>query len=166
MFDTPKMIMANAPDLLDQVAMAVMSQGTLGYLQLKSLISSPRLADYWVQDLNTDGLVHVGDSFLSEHSMIGDWDYKSYGMELCAWEQIKRESIILEYGDLKGTRGQEHRVSRLQIWPFNPSTLTREEMKIAVAVSYASLELIYEPRIFGAINEMLEEYGIDADPGV
>lgn len=166
MFDVPKMIMANAPALLDQIAMAVTSDGTFGYLQLKSLVSSPRLAEYWIQDLNTDGLVEVGDSFLNKHTMLGDWDYKSYGMELSAWEKIKGESVMLEYGDLKRAEAGNHKIIRLQIWPFNPATLSLEEMKIAVAVSYAPLELIYESRIFGAINEMLEEYGIDADPGM
>lgn len=164
MFDTPKMIMPNSPDLLEQVAMAVDSDGAHGFRQLKSLVSSPRLADYWIQDLNTDGLVEVGDSFLTKHSMIGDWDCKSYGMELVAWERIKGESIMLEYGDLKRAHAEKHTVSRLQIWPFNPATLDCEAMKLAVAVSYTSLELIYEPRIFGAINEMLKEYGINADP--
>ncbi|WP_426136248.1 hypothetical protein [Pseudomonas sp. PWP3-1b2] len=57
MFDSPKFIMANAPDLLEQIVMAVISHGTFGYFQLKSLVSSPRLAEYWIQDLNTDGLV-------------------------------------------------------------------------------------------------------------
>lgn len=164
MFDTPKMIMANAPDLLEQIAMAVDSNGAHGFKQLKSLISSPRLADFWIQDLNTEGLREVGDSFLSRHSMIGDWDCKSYGMELSKWEQIEAESIMLEYGDLKKAHAEKHTVTRLQIWPFNPSTLSLEAMKLAVAVSYTSLELNYEPRIFGAINQMLEEYGIDADP--
>ncbi|MFG0669433.1 hypothetical protein ACF8E6_02570 [Pseudomonas sp. xss_1] len=166
MFDSPKMIMANAPDLLEQIAMTVTSNGTLGYRQLKSLVSSPRLADYWIQDCNTEGLVVVGDSFLTKHSMLGDWDYKSYGMELSAWERIKGESVMLELGDLKRAEADNHKITRLQIWPFNPSTLGLEEMKMAVAVSYAPLELIYESRIWGAINEMLEEYSIDADPGM
>lgn len=165
MFDSPKLIMANAPDLLEQISMAITADGTFGYLQLKSLVSSPRLAEYWIQDLNTDGLVEVGDSFLTKYTMLGDWDYKSYGMDLNAWEQIKGESVMLEFGDLKRAEAGNHKISRLQIWPFNPSILSLEEMKIAVAVSYAPLELIYEPRIWGAINEMLEEYGIDADPG-
>jgi hypothetical protein len=55
-------------------------------------------------------------------------------------------------------------ISRLQIWPFDPRELSLEAMKLAVAVSYHDMELIYEPRIFGAINELLAEYNIEADP--
>ncbi|WP_059396147.1 hypothetical protein [Pseudomonas putida] len=165
MFDSPKMIMANSPDLLEYVAREVASRGALGFSQLRSLISSPRLADYWIQDLNLDGLVEVGDSFLTKYSMLGDWDYKSYGIELSAWERIKGESVMLERGDLKAADARRSCVTRLQIWPFDPSTLGTEAMKLAVAVSYAPLELIYESRIVRAINEMLEAYGIDSDPG-
>ncbi|MNO07846.1 hypothetical protein D3C81_2302210 [compost metagenome] len=53
----------------------------------------------------------------------------------------------------------------MQVWPFEPNTITLEAMKLAVAVSYSDLELIRESRIYGAINEMLSEYRIDADPG-
>ncbi|MEE1916491.1 hypothetical protein V0R52_08810 [Pseudomonas asiatica] len=165
MFDSPKMIMANSPDLLEYVAREVTSRGVLGFSQLRSLISSPRLADYWIQDLNLDGLVEVGDSFLTKYSMLGDWDYKTYGIELSAWERIKGESVMLERGDLKAADARRSCVTRLQIWPFDPSTLGTEAMKLAIAVSYAPLELIYESRIVGAINEMLEAYGIDSDPG-
>ena len=89
MFDSPKMIMANSPDLLEYVAREVTSIGMLGFSQLRSLISSPRLADYWIQDLNLDDLVEVGDSFLTKYSMLGDWDYKTYGIELSAWSVLK-----------------------------------------------------------------------------
>lgn len=165
MFDSPKMVMASSPDLLECVAREVTSRGTLGFSQLRSLISSPRLADYWIQDLSLDGLVEVGDSFLTKYSMLGDWDYKTYGIELSAWERIKGKSVMLERGDLKAADARKNCVTRLQIWPFDPSTLGTEAMKLAVAVSYAPLELIYESRIVGAINEMLEAYGIDSDPG-
>ncbi|KPC27614.1 Unknown protein sequence [Pseudomonas syringae pv. cilantro] len=37
-------------------------------------------------------------------------------------------------------------------------------MKIAVAVSYTALELIREPRLVGAINNVLHAYNFQADP--
>jgi hypothetical protein len=42
--------------------------------------------------------------------------------------------------------------------------LSPEAMKIAVAVSYTSLELIREPRIVGALNDLLRKYNVQVDP--
>lgn len=73
-------VMANDSDLLECVHINLNGEGTLRFAQLRALMSSPKLADYWVRNLDAKGLTFVGDSFLSEHSMLGDWDRKSYGV--------------------------------------------------------------------------------------
>lgn len=78
---------------------------------------------------------------------------------MARWSEIQGGLEILD--ELKF---HDEGVSRVQVWPFDPSELTLEAMKLAVAVSYSDLELFREPRIFGAINEMLSEYRIDAEP--
>lgn len=152
-------VMANDSDLLECVHINLNGEGTLRFAQLRALMSSPKLADYWVRNLDAKGLTFVGDSFLSEHSMLGDWDRKSYGVSMARWSEIQGGLEILD--ELKF---HDEGVSRVQVWPFDPSELTLEAMKLAVAVSYSDLELFREPRIFGAINEMLSEYRIDAEP--
>lgn len=153
------LVMANDPDLLEHVHSNLNGEATLRFAQLRALISSPKLADYWVRNLDTNGLSFVGDSFLSEHSMLGDWDRKSYGVSIARWLEIQGGLEILD--ELKF---RDEGVSRVQIWPFDPNELALEAMKLAVAVSYSDLELFRESRIYGAINEMLSEYRIDAEP--
>jgi len=158
-FDCPQLVMANTQDLIARVKVHL-GLGCLNSMaDLRSVLSSPRLADFFVRKLNSTQLAVVGDSFLSKHTLLGDWRYKTYGMSLREWEEVQRTVEVVEsfpFGDLS--------ISRLQIWPFDPRELSLEAMKLAVAVSYHDMELIYEPRIFGAINELLAEYNIEADP--
>ena len=158
-FDCPLLVMANSQNLVARVK-GYLGVGCLNSMvDLRSVLSSPRLTDVFVRKLNSTQLAVVGDSFLSKHTALGDWRHKTYGMSLRAWDEVQRTVEVVEsfpFGDLS--------VSRLQIWPFDPHELSLEAMKLAVAVSYHDMELIYEPRIFGAINELLAEYNIEADP--
>ncbi len=56
-------------------------------------------------------------------------------------------------------------VCRIQVWPFDPSTLDLEAMKIAVALSITDLEMDYEPRICGAVRDLLIDYKIEPYSG-
>lgn len=56
-------------------------------------------------------------------------------------------------------------VSRIQVWPFDPSSLDLEAMKIAIALSITDLEMIYESRICGAVRDLLTDFDIDPYPG-
>ncbi len=89
-----KLVMADEPDLLERVQKhfrdeSVLSDGRTPMRVLRSLVSSPRLADYTVLGFNSDGFVHVGDSFLDEHTMLADWTQKTYGVELSTWKRIR-----------------------------------------------------------------------------
>lgn len=161
MFDCPQLVMANDRNLIARVKNYLGAERLNSMDDLRAVLSSPRLADFFVRKLNTDRLTVVGDSFLSKHTSLGDWRYKTYGMSLSEWEEVQRTVEVVEsvpFGDLS--------VSRLQIWPFDPQELSPEAMKLAVAVTYHNMELLYEPRVFGAINELLSEYNIEADPEV
>ncbi|WP_395589288.1 hypothetical protein [Pseudomonas sp. TR47] len=51
-------------------------------------------------------------------------------------------------------------LSRIQVEPFDPSSLDLEAMKIAVAFSITDLEMIYESRICGAVEVLLTDFNI------
>ena len=159
MFECPQILMANVPDLVARVIAYLDPRGRNSLMELRALVSSPRLSDHFIRGLCAEDLCVVGDSFLSEFTAIGDWRNKTYGVSIEAWDCLRREVEIVEnfpFGDLT--------IKRIQVWPFDPKDLDLESMKIAVAVSYCDLELIREPRIFGAINELLLDYRIEADP--
>src|SRR5450830_2202164 len=164
MTDVSMLIMANHPDLLEKLTRHLASEYTLKdgsspWWVLRSLVSSPRLADIYVIGFDPDGYPEVGDSFLDKHTMLADRPQRTYGVSLERWGQIS--SSITE---VKTFAFRDATISRIQIWPFDPLSVVPEAMKIAVAVSYTTLELIREPRIVGAINDLLREYNVQADP--
>lgn len=157
-------MMANHPGLLRRLLQHFSEEYTLNdgrtpWLVLRSGVSSPRLADVYVKNFDPAGCAEVGDSFLDKHTMLADRPQRTYGVSLERWGQISSSITEVETFAFRDAT-----VSRIQIWPFDPLSLVPEAMKIAVAVSYTTLELIREPRIVGAINDLLREYNIQADP--
>jgi hypothetical protein len=156
--------MANHPDLVRRLLQHFSEEYTLNdgrtpWRVLRSRVSSPRLADVCVKDFDPAGCIEVGDSFLEKHTMLADRPQRTYGMSLERWRQISSSMTEVETFAFRDAT-----VSQIQIWPFDPQSLSPEAMKIAVAVSYTSLELIREPRIIGAINDLLREYKVQVDP--
>jgi hypothetical protein len=156
--------MANHPDLLRRLRQHFSEEYTLNdgrtpWRVLRSRVSSPRLADISVRGFDPAGCTEVGDSFLEKHTMLADRPQRTYGMSLDRWKEVSPSITEVEtFAFRDGT------VSRIQIWPFDPLSLSPEAMRIAVAVSYTSLELIREPRIVGAVNDLLREYNVQVDP--
>jgi hypothetical protein len=156
--------MANHPDLLRRLLQHFSEEYTLNdgrtpWRVLRSRVSSPRLADIYVRGFDPAGCTEVGDSFLEKHTMLADRPQRTYGMSLDRWKEVSPSITEVEtFAFRDGT------VSRIQIWPFDPLSLSPEAMRIAVAVSYTSLELIREPRIVGAVNDLLREYNVQVDP--
>jgi hypothetical protein len=112
-----------------------------------------------VKGFDPAGCIEVGDSFLEMHTMLADRPQRTYGVSLERWGEISSSITEVEtFAFRDGT------VNKIQIWPFDPLSLSPEAMKIAVAVSYTSLELIREPRIVGALNDLLREYNLQVDP--
>ncbi|GAA0279977.1 hypothetical protein [Pseudomonas rhodesiae] len=164
MADFSTLIMANHPDLIARLkrhfeAEYVLKDGRSPLRVLKALVSSPRLADFYVRDFNSDGHVHVGDSFLDKFTMLADMRQKTYGLSLHRWNEVSSKAVMVSNYDFRDLS-----VTRIQVWPFDPRDLHLESLKVAVAVSYTALELVREPRIVGALNELLLTYNVQADP--
>jgi len=161
MFECPNLLMPNAPDLVQKVRDYLdRFDPPHKIVYLRSLVSSPRLSDHFVRDLDSSGLVFVADSFLSEHTMLGDHTQRSYGISQDAWAEMKDKVELVDEFHFTDTS-----VSRIQVWPFDPSSLDLEAMKIAVALSITDLEMIYESRICGAVRDLLTDFDIDPYPG-
>lgn len=161
MFECPNLLMPNRPDLVQKVR-EYLDQFDPPHklVYLRSLVSSPRLSDHFVRNPDSSGLVLVADSFLSEHTMLGDHAQRSFGVSLEAWTEMKDKVELVDDFHFKDTT-----VSRVQVWPFDPSTLDLEAMKIAVALSITDLEMDYEPRICGAVRDLLIDYQIEPYSG-
>lgn len=162
MFECPNLLMANTPDLVNKVKEFLnLHDPPHAIRYLRALVSSPRLSDHFVRGLDPRGLVLVADSFLSEHTMLGDHAQRTYGVSLDEWARMKGDLDPVE--DFHFT---DQTVSRIQVWPFDPASLELEAMKIAVALSFTDLEMIYESRVYGAVDDLLADYKIDAYPGM
>lgn len=164
MTDFSTLIMANHPNLVAHVEAHflneyVLSDGRSPMRVLKALVSSPRLADFCVRGFVADGHQEVGDSLLDRFTMLADLPQKTFGVPLAEWSQIAPMLEILPEYDFR-----DQTITRLQVWPFDPCDLSIESLKLAVAVSYTELELVREPRIVGALNELLLTYNFQADP--
>lgn len=162
MFECPNQLMANDSDLIRKVKEYLSGHSAPHPIRyLRALVSSPRLSDHFVRGFDPAGLVLVADSFLSEHTMMGDHAQRSYGVALEEWECIK--GGLTEAEDFHFT---DSSVIRVQVWPFDPADLELEAMKIAVALTFTDLEMIYESRICGAVDDLLTDYHINAYPGM
>lgn len=158
----PKLILANDADALliatDRLNKLWKVRGRSPLFMLRSIISSPRLADVYVRDFSTDGLRRVADSFLCDHTMLGDLDHPTFGIEMSRWRQMDWPTL-----EAKDVRSHYENISRLQIWPFDPNELGEDQMRLAVAVSFTDLELFEEPRLSLAVDDLLEEFKIDCE---
>ena len=54
-------------------------------------------------------------------------------------------------------------ISKIQIWSFEPASLTEDELRLAVALSYTDAEFRAESRIVGALNDILNDLGFYVD---
>ncbi|WP_122410836.1 hypothetical protein [Pseudomonas viridiflava] len=160
----PKIIMADDPDLLPKLKVHltndyVLNDGRTPLLHFRSLISSPRLAEYHVRERGKHGLCAVGDTFLSKHTILADGPQKTLAIELGEWK--KNESM---FEKVESYALRDGSVIKIQVWPFNPYKLNLPQLKVAVAVSYNEIELMRDSRLCGAIYELLSTYNVDADP--
>lgn len=154
------LVMANQPELLNFLY-THLSNGTelIDIEAVRSVVSSPRLMDFAVQNISFTNLAMVGDTFLEKRTMIADAPQRTYGLSLGDWERIKPTVQVVSNFNHADTS-----VAKLQIWPFDPNTLGEHQAYLAVALSYTYLELYAEPRIVGAINDILGEIGFFIDP--
>lgn len=154
-----KMVMANSASVVS-LTREVIEQHRVGkYVPvhvLKSLIASPRLFDVYVRDFDGSDAVLAGGSFLDLHTMLADDYQKTYAISLARWEGIRER-----YVEVSSFYYRDATISKLEIWPFDPSVLTHTQMSLAVAVSINDLELLEEPRLCGALRDLLNDFGVE-----
>lgn len=154
-----KFSMVNQPGLLNALRKHLATNNKLTDIEAaRSHLSSPRLMDFSVRNFPTDKLAAVGDTFLDQRTMLADAPQKTYGIFLGDWEVIKpKVELINDYPH------NDKSIINLQVWPFDPRSLDEHQARLAVALSYTRLELYAEPRIVGALNDILEDVGFFVD---
>lgn len=152
--------MANQVGLIDNLRSHLSNNSELIDIEtIRSYVSSPRLMDIYVRQFPVQHQFFVGNSFLDQRTMLADSQQRTYGVSLLSWLVLQTNVEIVEdyhYSDSS--------VAKIQIWPFAPRSLTEPQTRLAVALSYTSLELYAEPRIIGSLNDILEEIGFFVDP--
>lgn len=161
MFDVPKTIMANSNSLREEILKHIYSEGIFRFLQVRDLVSSPRLADHLVENIDTDGLVLVGDSFLNQQNLRVECERNTYAISLDGWLAIK-DGVRFARGGAESDEG----VICIQVWPFDPSSLSLQALRIAVSVSYSDLELQSQPKTAEAINMLIDRFLNELNEGM
>lgn len=152
--------MANKVGLLDELHSRLSKNAELVDLEkVRSYVSSPRLMDVYVRQFPTEDQFFVGDSFLDQRTMLADSLQRTYGISLLCWSVLQTDVEIVE-----DYHYRDSSIAKVQIWPFDPCSLTESQTRLAVALSYTSLELYAEPRIIGSLNDILEDIGFFVDP--
>lgn len=154
-------VMANHPDVISLVRVfledeKLSKQTAVPLYILKACVSSPRLFDVYLRDFPRNSFLEVGDSYLDSRTMLADLPQKTYGISLTDWNLTKDY-----YRNADFFLPNDNSISRVQIWPFDPRSLSPEQLKLAIAVSYSDLELYREPRLSGALRDLLADYGIE-----
>ncbi|HDS1693558.1 hypothetical protein ICJ54_24945 [Pseudomonas asiatica] len=158
----PQLILANHQDAVkiavDRLNKLWKVRDRSPLFMLRSIISSPRLADVYVKGFCPDGLRRVADSYLCDHTLLGDLPQATFGIELSSWRSLNLPTLLPNE-----IRNHHTDIIRLQIWPFDPNSLSEEQMRLAVAVSFTDLEFFEESRLSGSVDYLLEAFKIDSE---
>ncbi|MCC9009858.1 hypothetical protein [Pseudomonas putida] len=95
---------------------------------------------------------------MSDNTLLGDLRHTTYGIELNRWRSEDWPTLLINE-----IRDHHTDIVRLQIWPFDPNDLCDAQMRLAVSVSFTDLELFEEPRLSGAVDDLLEAFSIDSE---
>ncbi|BCT33536.1 hypothetical protein PproGo58_30310 [Pseudomonas protegens] len=91
--------------------------------------------------------------------MLADGPQRTYGISLHEWTSIQAGVELVDVLHVNDST-----VSKVQVWPFDPASLSEDVARLAVALSYTAAELYAEPRIVGSLNDVLNELGFWVDP--
>jgi hypothetical protein len=154
-----KFSMANQPGLLDSLRSHLATDQKLIDIEgVRSYVSSPRLMDFNVRNFRAEKFAAVGDTFLDMRTMLADSPQKTYGIFLGDWEVLKPQlELVGAYPH------NDNSIINIQVWAFDPCTLDEHQSRLAVALCYTRLELYAEPRIIGALNDVLEDVSFFVD---
>ncbi len=154
-------VMVDFPCLESYLRKAFEEEFLVGAVDLslvRDRISSPRIMSFGVRAFSHGCLSLAGDSYLDQHTMLGDGLQKTSAISLDEWSLI---SDRVEYVDSYDFR--DPTVMKLQIWSVSPRSLDPFAMALGVALSYKRSELIAESRISLALDELLSRWGYFTD---
>lgn len=150
-----RVVMASEPDLIRKL------KDTLSlvdcYIQLSDVrgyVSSPKLAEMYVQGLHGAGLVAVGDTYLDERTMLADRAQKTYAVPILSLDHFLAGKEVIGEPGFRDTNA-----TRIEIWSFDPAALSPDALKLAVALSYTPREFMENERAAGAVNELIKPLG-------
>lgn len=157
-----KMIMANHPNSVaiakNRIRQSVYYcvNGETPFFVLASIVSSPRLFDVFLKDICPTTFTEAGDTFLSRHTMLADNCEMSYAISLAQWSDIAGR-----YTEVDQYEKGDTSISKIQVWPFDPRLLSFEQMVLSVGMSYSDEDLKDEPRLCGALRNLMKDYKIE-----
>jgi len=148
-------VMANEPNLIKKLLNTLEQiNGKIELSEVRGYVSSPKLAEIHVRGQHGAGLVAVGDTFLDARTMLADRAQKTYAVSILELDQfLDGKEVIKEPGfrDVNATR--------IEVWSFDPATLSPDQLTLAVALSYTPREFMQNERAAGAVNELIESLG-------
>lgn len=152
-------VMANEPNLLKKLLNELQyrrsESGLIDIELVKGYVSSPRLADFYVRGHHGAGLVAVGDTFLDARTMLADRAQRTYAVPIQRWPDfIEGKELLAGDPDFCDSN-----VTRIELWPFDPSMLSEQQLALAVAISYSPREWIADERIAGAVDQLIQPLG-------
>jgi hypothetical protein len=157
-----QMIMANHPRSVEIVKSRIRRSAwwrddmlTPGFV-LFSIVSSPRLFEVYWKDVPPGRFLEAGDTYISNNTMLGDDLQKTYAISIAQWETLSHEYVEVPQYDFR-----DRSISKIQVWPFDPMDLSAEQMKLSVAVSFNDEEMQDEPRLCGALRDLMEDYELE-----
>lgn len=157
MNDMTLVVMANAPDLLKKLLNALhwgARDGLISIADVRKFVSSPKLAEFHIRGFHGDGLVPVGDTFLDARTMLADRPHKTFAVPIQSWPEFSKGKIFVE-----NVGFNDKQITRIELWPFDPTELDEDQLTLAVALSYNLREFYGEPRIAGAVDEVIRPLG-------
>lgn len=126
------------------------------FFVLSSIVSSPRLFDVFWKDVPLGTFVKAGDTFVEQYTMLGDNLQKTYSISIDEWKDVSGTyTEVEEYEETDAT------ISKIQIWAYDPRLLTFEQMVLSVGVSFTEEETKEEPRLCGALRELMKEFRVE-----
>ncbi|MBZ9784161.1 hypothetical protein K9857_21730 [Pseudomonas sp. REP124] len=156
-------VMANEPDLLKKLLSELQHRrsksGLVDIELVKGYVSPPRLADYYVRGHLGAGLVAVGDTFLDARTMLADRAQKTFAVPIQQWSEFVDGKELLDGDPVFG----DSNVTRIEVWPFDPSTLSEQQLILAVAISYSPREWYANERVAGAVDQLIQPLGFFVD---
>jgi len=148
-------VMANEPGLMQKLTDTLSLVD--GYIQLSDVrgyVSSPKIAEIHVRGQHGAGLVAVGDTYLDERTMLADRAQKTYAVPIKQLDEFLADKEMIDEPDFR-----DENATRIEIWSFDPATLSPDVLTLAVALSYTPREFNQNERAAGAVNELIKPLG-------